>query len=246
MRESFCWHVNERTDIVSVTYYPLNSDFTVKPPEVVSDDFQKLVTAYTYNPLPIYFAECGYPSSNICNSSEQKQAEFYRQVFKAWDEQYEHIKYLTIFKTTDWSQATVDFLETYYGISDPAFKEYLRTLGIRTYPGNGQNKLALERIYCELQKRNFCNTECTLTSAYEIGTRMLEVDVYPVPTTTEVHLKGVKGLISRITIYDHIGNQVKVIGGDQIITVDELSPGIFWIKVELKSGEVRIGKIVRS
>jgi hypothetical protein len=43
---------------------------------------------------------------------------------------------LNFFMLHDWSQATVDALAA------PEFKEFLRTLGVRTWPGSGTDKPA--------------------------------------------------------------------------------------------------------
>lgn len=50
----------------------------------------------------------------------------------AWDTYYDNIKYLTIFKITDWSADMIDYFENYYGVGDNIFLEYLATQGIRT------------------------------------------------------------------------------------------------------------------
>lgn len=50
-------------------------------PEVVVDDFGSLVDIYSNPEQPIYFVECGYASSSVCNSSEELHSEFYRNVF---------------------------------------------------------------------------------------------------------------------------------------------------------------------
>jgi len=42
-----------------------------------------------------------------------------------------------------------------YGVSDEAFYQYLQTLGIRTFEGNGSNKAAFAAITEETAKRNW-------------------------------------------------------------------------------------------
>ena len=162
-----CHLLNSNLDIVSTTYYPLNNDFTMKSPTVVSPDFLDLVTEYPDTAQPIYFVECGYSTSAVCNSSDSLQSDFFKNVFTAWDTYQNNIKYLTIYKTTDWSQSVVDDLAIRFGITDTIFKEYLRTLGVRTYPGNGVNKIAYETIICELSARSWCNTDCITSNIFE-------------------------------------------------------------------------------
>lgn len=150
-----CQITNVSGDHISATYYGITQGFLVKPPTDVITDINDLVTLHPGN-KPIRFAEIGYPTSAVCSSSEQLQSEFIEAMFSAWDTHMDRIKYMGYFLTTDWSQATVDTLAVYYGISDPAFLEYLRTLGLRTNPDAGMHKAAYYTMLCELNAREFC------------------------------------------------------------------------------------------
>jgi len=59
--------LNQDGDFVSLTYHALNSDYTVKPPDVVRGDFEAICALYS---KPIYFQEFGYPTGASLNSSE--------------------------------------------------------------------------------------------------------------------------------------------------------------------------------
>ncbi len=207
---SLCQMVNTGLDIVSTTYYPLDVDFTMRPPSSPIQDFADLVVLYPDTSQPIYFAECGYSSSPVCNSSEIQQAQFYESVFQAWDDQYDHIKYLTIFKTSDWSQTDVDSFAVYFGINDPIFKEYLRTLGVRTWPGNGQNKVAYGQILCELDARGWCSTTNCLVNSIAEAAASETFTVFPNPTTGVVNISGIEDLpkIEQMQIRDTQGRLV--------------------------------------
>lgn len=178
---ALCQTVNENLDIVTTTYYPLEPDFTMQDPAVVFDDFDELVDLYSDPDQPIYFAECGYSSSEVCNSSELQQAQFFSNIFEAWDEHSEQIKYLTIFKTTDWSQEAVDTFAVYYGIESEEFKEYLRALGVRTYPGDGTDKIAYNWIKCLLEERSWCTPLSCIGAGQEEVAVIPEIRIYPSP-----------------------------------------------------------------
>lgn len=126
--------LNENSDVILVTYYPLNPDFTVKDPSVVKDDFNRICSLYPGK--DIYFLEIGYPSSTTLNSSEEKQAEFIRDTFAAWDEHKTQIKVLNFVYMHDVSQLQLDTMTGYYGLSDKNFIAYLGSLGLRTSDGN--------------------------------------------------------------------------------------------------------------
>lgn len=122
--------LNKNSDVILVTYYPLNPDFTVRDPSVVKEDFDKICTLYPGK--QIYFLEAGYPSSTLLNSSDEKQAEFVRDLFAAWDEHKDQITVVNFVYMHDISQADTDRMVGYYGLNDPKFAAYLGTLGLRT------------------------------------------------------------------------------------------------------------------
>lgn len=212
--------INDSMDVVTLTYYPLNSDFTVQDTSVVQHDFEEIVDLYPNK--KIYFAECGYPSSEICNSSEQKQADFYTAVFKAWDQFSIQIPYITVFKTTDWdSSAVVSFAE-YYGVSDQRFTEYLRTLGVRTWDGAGSNKLAYENILCELASRDWCGTSCVVNDVTEDEV----VDVYPNPSQGIYYWNQ----YSDFEVFDVFGNLIEK-GASVYVDLSTNQDGVYWLKI---------------
>ncbi len=240
---SLCQSVNNKLDIVTLTYYPLNPDFTMESPSVVSDDFANLISIYSDTLQPIYFAECGYSSSVSCNSSEVLQAQFFENVFDAWDTYFDNIKYLTIFKTTDWSQQEVDDLGTYYGITDTIFLEYLRTLGVRTWNNNGNNKLAYEIILCELNARNWCSVDCKPTSINNQDIRTT-IGIFPNPTNGLVNIKTDKEIKS-IYLFDILGNMTGVTTS-KMINISNLTNGIYNIIIEFNTGEIYRNIIVKQ
>ena len=146
-------NLNAAADVVLVTYYPLNGDFTVKDPDVVHDDFEEIVAIYPAK--PIFFLEAGYPTSDSCNSSEAKQAEFVREVFDAWDTFYDEVEVVSFSGLTDISQVQVDEFALYFGITDERFKEFLRTLGLRTYEGAGTDKQGFTAFVEEAEARGW-------------------------------------------------------------------------------------------
>ncbi len=130
--------LNTESDVILTTYYPLKEDFTVEDPSVIEPAFANISAQYPTR--PIWFMELGYPSSTACNSSEEKQAEFVRESFKAWDNHHKQITYISFSIMTDRSQESVDTYGQYYGISDVRFLEFLRTLGLRSWASEGQDK----------------------------------------------------------------------------------------------------------
>jgi hypothetical protein len=145
--------LNESSDLILVTYYPLTGDFKVKDPRTVRDDFQRLTQLY--EDRPIYFLEAGYPTSAELSSSEEKQAQFVREVFQAWDKYADQIRLISFVWLSDIPLEQVEEYEIYYGLQDRHFAEFLRTLGLRTYSGSGEDKEAFRVIRAEAEARGW-------------------------------------------------------------------------------------------
>ncbi|MGH8398792.1 MAG: hypothetical protein ACRETA_11195 [Gammaproteobacteria bacterium] len=143
--------LNQYSDVVQVTYYPLNGDFSPEPPTVVSTDFNTLTGLYPGR--SIYLLEAGYPSSTDCGSSEALQSQFIDQVFSAWDAHADQIKLISFFALTDFSPAFVQQALLYYGVSTPCFADYLGNLGLITY--NGQQKQAYMELSTDAHVRGW-------------------------------------------------------------------------------------------
>lgn len=121
-------------DILGVTYYPLESDFTVKSPEVVLQELRQFTQTFT--DIDIYLQEAGYPSDKRNNSSESQQAIFYCKLLTAWDSLSHRIKAANIIRLYDLSKQEAQNSAAAYNIGNRAFCEYLRSLGIREFDNN--------------------------------------------------------------------------------------------------------------
>jgi len=132
----------EDSDTLFVTYYPLNADFTPMPPEQVPSQIQSIVDAAgTRN---VVLQEFGYPSSKDLGSSEEKQAEFVRQVFKTFPSQPK-ITFANYYIQVDFSPIQTGFFTQYYGTANPQFVAYLNSLGLRDTKGKPKAALKVFR-----------------------------------------------------------------------------------------------------
>ncbi len=139
---------------VSVTYYPINSDFTVKEPDIVFTDLDAVSAKFTNK--NIFLQEVGYPSSESLNSNEIKQAEFFCNFFNALDKHKEQITQISILRLNDVSLTSAQTTANTYGLPDNNyFIEYIRTLGIRTWEQTGTNKTAFDMIKNEINRREW-------------------------------------------------------------------------------------------
>ncbi len=230
--------LNQSSDVISVTYYPLTTNFQVRPPNSPLADFTTLVNLYNDTAQPIWFVECGYPSSSSCGSSDAMQSDFFNYVFQAWDNHAASIRGISMFKLTDWNQTEVDTLAAYYGFAnDTAFKEYLRTLGIRTWPGNGTNKIAYDVIRCNVNARNFCNTGCVLDVVCNCPDESSSL-IYPIPASDQLTIVWNQSAPTTIEFYALDGRLVfsQVATSPASIAVAELAAGIYTCVIRQEDG----------
>jgi hypothetical protein len=125
--------LNEESDLIGVSYYPLDGKGNVKDPAVVREDFNTIVSMCKDKPVYIY--QLGYPSSQELGSSVARQAEFIREVFRAWDLHVTAIRMIDFTWLYDTSESSAGETGKYYGMSGKKFAEFIRTLGLLTYTG---------------------------------------------------------------------------------------------------------------
>lgn len=145
--------VNAKTDVWMVTYYPLNADFTVRDPKEVKTDVTWLLDAF--QDKPFYFMETGYPSGAGCRSSEFKQAEFVHELFRTWDHHAKRIPYLNMTWLSDIPPTTTYQYTQYYGLDTSGFRGFLDSLGLRSWRGEGRDKLGYKALLEETRKRGW-------------------------------------------------------------------------------------------
>ena len=145
--------INEKADLVLITYYPLKSDYTFLEPSVVIPDMDRLCAKYSGRRIDL--AEFGYPSGTASGSSPAKQADFYRFFFKAWDKHAKQIRLSLVDWQTDLSPSTLVAFCGYYGVSSSAFVDFLGTLGLREWAGSGKDKPAWAALKTETRVRGW-------------------------------------------------------------------------------------------
>ena len=133
--------IDSHADAIMLTYYPLDDQFQVRAPSEVSHDFEAMVGL---SDKPIHLLETGYPSGSACASSKEKQAAFIDALFEAWDQNLDRVPLVNLVWTCDLPKSQVDAMVQYYGVQQPAFREYLSTLGLRT--ADGIDKPAYNRV----------------------------------------------------------------------------------------------------
>lgn len=125
--------INRYSDFISLTYYPLNPDFTVRPIADIPDDFHKMVAMA--GKKRIILQEAGYPAAKLLNSSEEKQEEFVNSIFTCAKRYSRQIIGVNFFLLYDFGDKITNGLLKYYRLPDPRFQAYLATLGLHKADG---------------------------------------------------------------------------------------------------------------
>lgn len=229
--------LNTNSDYIGVSYYPLNTDFTVKPVTTIPTDFATLVGLYPSKPLVFY--QYGYPSGPLCNSSETKQAQFITQTFSSWDAYSNNIRKIDFTWIHDLDSALVAYYSTYYGLSDPVFLEYLRTIGLRTWNGKGTNKAAFNELQCQAKQRGFnnLNLNCTTGITSMDPDPEFPISIFPNPARQKVRMLSSIGFRqAEIRVYNPSGQLLKLFSGYTGSSIDiDMSGfpgGLYFITVQ--------------
>jgi hypothetical protein len=148
----YAGELNESSDIIGISYYPLEGNFTVREPKTVKKDFARLLENFKGS-KPVYFYQYGYPSSKYVGSSEDKQASFIKETFEAWDLYKSRVKMIDITWLTDMSTAELNTTSKFYRSFDRRFTDFLSSIGLRSY--SGREKPAFDQMKKELKARGW-------------------------------------------------------------------------------------------
>ncbi|MBN2727974.1 MAG: T9SS type A sorting domain-containing protein [Bacteroidales bacterium] len=231
---TYAHSININSDYIGVSYYPIWSNFTVKPLYTIPFDMNTLVSQYPLQPICFY--QYGFPSSPTCNSSDSLQAAFIAETFTYWDYYAANIRLIDFTWMHDLDTVAASYYETYYGITDTIFFEFLRTIGLREWNGNGTDKPSLNELRCQAYQRGYNNLSnaCSLSGVNEMPT--YSFTPFPNPFCMQTTLVSERELHNAtLTIYNCFGQIVKRIEAvsGQTITLnrDNLTNGIFWVQI---------------
>jgi len=241
--------LNTNSDYIGVSYYPLNSNFTVKPVTTVPIDFKAITTLYPTKPICFY--QYGYPSSSSCNSSQVQQAHFITQTFQSWDMYAANIRMIDFTWLHDLSTAAVNYNATYYGISDLIFLEFLRTLGLRTGDANGTDKQAFLELECQSKQRGYNSLPVACITGIDEAVHENVFSIFPNPATENLIIEMSFDLHdAELKILDALGRTKKCISKinnrkTSIETLD-LADGLYFIELRDNHRQVNAKFVIKK
>lgn len=140
------------SDVIGITYLPVDAAAQVRSPSEVAGDLDRLVAAAPPG-KPIVLREVGYPTSARCGSSDAAQAAFVSAFFAAWDRHAAQLPYVTFRELDDAPAETVATLAARRRRTDAPFLALLGSLGLRT--ADGRKKQGFGALAREARARGF-------------------------------------------------------------------------------------------
>jgi hypothetical protein len=132
----------DKSDFLSLTYYPASGDFRFRDPDTAFTDFRAMIAAARGK--KILLQEVGYSSSPLNDSSQDRQAKFFENVFsqlQAYSSDFIGANFLFM---SDFSDSVVDGLVRYYHAPGAErFRAFLQTLGMFDGQGNPKKSWAI-------------------------------------------------------------------------------------------------------
>lgn len=129
--------LNDRMEFLSITYYPMQPDFTVQPPDAPRRDLPRMKSFA--GTRQIVLQEIGYPTGSANKSNQEMQAQFFSNVFSEMKANSATFAAGSVFLLADLRDKFAKDLSSYYGINGyEPFRSFLQTLGM--FDGSGQPK----------------------------------------------------------------------------------------------------------
>jgi hypothetical protein len=242
------------SDMLSVTYWPLNADFTVVPNviEDVDDNIKALLSAAKGKPIII--KEAGLPTSLLTNSSETLQAEFIKQLFLQ-TRYVDQIKIVGWDFLADYNQSAINYWSEFQQIDTPEFRAYIGSLGLMDALGN------LKPGYSTFL--NMLDSICTQTSIKDtwdnlrlnqISNEFTLSQNYPNPfnpVTTIRYSLNKSGWV-KLILWDTLGKKVKTLV-NAFKPVDtykvefdasNLASGVYYYQLQINTNIIETHKMV--
>lgn len=127
-RRSELQNINQRSDYILATYYPLQPDYAIKSPAAIEEELEQLLDLASDR--MIFFTEMGCPSSPSVGSSLQRQAEFINDIFYWWDANAGHVAGISFSCFANRSPSEASQLSEYYRVESKPFSDFLQSLGL--------------------------------------------------------------------------------------------------------------------
>lgn len=219
------------SDMLSVTYWPLNEDFTVSSTAIedMPAVIQQLLEAAEGKPVII--KESGLPSSEGANGSEALQSEFVEALFRHTVE-VDQIKLVGWDFLADFDEEEVDYWVDFQRINTPEFRAYIGSLGLMDPLGRPKPAYA---VYLDMLE------EASLTSVREEEPgENSRIEIYPNPSPGRFTVEGMEN--GQITVFNLLG-EIVCVTEERSIDLTGQPAGTYFIRVATPGG-IHMRKVI--
>jgi hypothetical protein len=121
--------LNDQLDFLAVTYTPLEPDLTVKDPDALPADFERMRDVA--DGRKVLLQEIAYPTGSAAGGSEDKQARFFEIAFDELQRHADVFEAANFMMLADLSDQEAAQFAQFYGMrGDRAFTALIQTLGM--------------------------------------------------------------------------------------------------------------------
>lgn len=136
--------INGLCDVAGVSYYAIGGGFDPKDATATRADLDSLL-AFASAAKPLCFYQFGCPSSwkdgsGTVHDRSAQQTAFVTTAFDFWDAHPAEVRLMDFTWLHDLDPAGLASQGSYFGTADPAFLNFLASLGLRTWPSGGTTK----------------------------------------------------------------------------------------------------------
>jgi hypothetical protein len=136
--------INGLCDVAGVSYYAIGNDFDPKDATATRADLDGLLT-FASASKPLCFYQFGCPSTwkdggGVVHDRSARQSAFISTAFAFWDAHPAEVRLMDFTWLHDPDPASLAGEASYFGTADPAFLNFLASLGLRTWPSGGTTK----------------------------------------------------------------------------------------------------------
>lgn len=229
------WQLTQNfSDMLAITYWPLNSDFTIISSAV--NDIENNITdlLIAADNKPVIIKESGLPSSTLLNSSETIQAQFVEELFRQ-TMNIDQIEIVGWDFLADFDKERVDYWVNFQQIYTPEFRAYTETLGLMDTLGN--QKPGYD-VYLQMM-----DTVCLQNAVNQIE-HSNNLNIYPNPADNIVNIEYDKEFL--MEIFDVTGRKVLASKLKQT-NISGLNPATYIIVVKNKDGVLlKLEKLIKK
>jgi len=136
----FLQALNATADVIGVADWLVDGNWYARAPGAIGGQFDAVAARYPGRLVD--YVRWGYPSSPRNQSSDEQQRKFVAETFRAWDRHVSDVRVVCFSTENDLANDELNYWQEWYASSNPRCVELLRSVGLRRFPGAGDEKPA--------------------------------------------------------------------------------------------------------